>query len=59
MTGDRPPSGCRWCGRGRHDHYQRWYGAAGWHEYEHPTTEQIKTRMLARRAATTTPGGTT
>ena len=49
-----PPSGCARCGhRERHHHLGRPltpYHATGSHNYEPPTTEQIKTRMLARRA---------
>ena len=44
-----PPSGCRWCGIARHEHVQRWAAGAGWHKWEHPTQEQFKARMLARR----------
>jgi hypothetical protein len=44
------PSGCRWCGIGQRGHFQRWTEAAGWHGWAMPTTEQIKARMIARRA---------
>lgn len=44
-----PPSGCRWCGLDRRLHFQRWADEAGWHQWEHPATGQIKTRMLERR----------
>lgn len=49
-----PPSGCRWCGIPKHHHFGRWSkalaetGVHGWHLYIHPTTEQIKERMLDR-----------
>lgn len=50
-----PPSGCARCG---HRDYCHFLGrprtpadASGSHAYEHPTSNQIKTRMLARRAA--------
>ena len=49
------PSGCRWCGIDQRDHAQRWTppskGGPGWHKWAQPTQEQIKARMLARRAA--------
>jgi hypothetical protein len=49
-----PPSGCRWCGIARHVHAGRWSkaladtGTHGWYLYIHPTTEQIRVRLLAR-----------
>lgn len=43
------PSGCRHCGVAHRDHMQRYTGAAGWHRYAPPTTDQIKARMLSRR----------
>ncbi len=45
------PSGCRWCGIGKRRHGRQWTDDAGWHPWEQPTREQIKARMLARRAA--------
>lgn len=48
------PGGCQHCGLPRHGHCQRWTRAAGWHGYTAPTDEQIKARMLARRAARVT-----
>ena len=48
------PAACRWCPHEKHDHMQRWTKTAGWHQWTQPTQEQIKARMLARRAA----GGT-
>lgn len=44
------PSGCRACGLPKRGHFQRWTKAVGWHKWLAPTSEQIKTRMLARRA---------
>lgn len=56
---DQPRSGCRHCGHDRNGHYERWTAYTGYHTYKHPTTRQILTRVLARRAArtntTTTP----
>jgi hypothetical protein len=45
------PNGCRWCGIPKRPHFQQWKPPAGWHQWEPPTQEQIKERMLARRAA--------
>ena len=45
------PDGCCWCGIAEREHMQRWHRDAGWHQWEPPTEEQIKTRMLARRNA--------
>jgi hypothetical protein len=44
------PSGCRWCGVGERDHMQRWKPRVGWHKWERPTQDQIKSRMRARTA---------
>lgn len=65
MTGrpesEFPPSGCRWCGVAQDSHFQRWSDARadavgkGWHVHEPPTTEQIKERMLGRRALRDVP----
>jgi hypothetical protein len=46
-----PPSGCRWCGLGQREHFQRWHRNAKWHFWTPPTREQIKQRMQARRTA--------
>lgn len=43
------PSGCRWCGIDRRNHFQRWTERAGWHGWAAPTLPQIKARMLYRR----------
>lgn len=43
------PGACRWCGRPRDGHYQRWIEPVGWHTFTEPTDEQRKTRMLAKR----------
>jgi hypothetical protein len=44
------PNGCRWCGIDRRPHFQQWKPPVGWHQWEQPTQQQIKDRMLARRA---------
>jgi hypothetical protein len=43
------PNGCRWCGVVEREHARQWKLPAGWHQWEPPTDEQRKTRMLARR----------
>lgn len=43
------PSACRWCGIPERLHMQQWKPPVGWHEWQQPTQEQIKARMLARR----------
>jgi hypothetical protein len=45
------PSGCKHCGLPQRPHAQRWKPPVGWHQWEHPTQEQIKARMLDRRTA--------
>ncbi|SFK75076.1 hypothetical protein [Streptomyces pini] len=45
------PFGCRWCGIEKRPHFQQWKAPVGWHKWERPTDEQIKERLLARRAA--------
>jgi hypothetical protein len=45
------PSGCRYCGINAREHARRWKPLVGWHKWAQPTQEQIKARMLARRAA--------
>lgn len=49
------PSGCQHCGLPKLQHYQQYKPPVGWHQWTQPTTAQIKARMLARRAARTTP----
>lgn len=44
------PSGCAHCGIEAREHMQRWHAQAGWHQWVAPTQEQIKARMLTRRA---------
>ncbi len=44
------PNGCQHCGVDEREHMQRWKHGAGWHQWTRPTQQQIKTRMLARRA---------
>jgi hypothetical protein len=52
-----PVNGCRHCGvpeRSTPDnpryHAQQWTEGVGWHGWTQPTQDQIKARMLARRA---------
>lgn len=44
------PFGCRWCGIPQRGHGRQWTEPAGWHQWVQPTAEQIKMRMLDRRA---------
>lgn len=44
------PNGCRWCGIDQRGHAIQ-YGRGGRHIWQQPTQQQIKDRMLARRAA--------
>ncbi|MFF1604188.1 hypothetical protein ACFVYV_43385 [Streptomyces mirabilis] len=44
------PSACRWCGIPEREHAQRWKPPVGWHKWAPPTQQQIKDRMLVRRA---------
>lgn len=50
MTTTPEPSGCAHCGAARRGHFQRWKDGIGWHRWTAPTQQQIKERMLARRA---------
>jgi hypothetical protein len=51
MTTRTPePSACRHCGVPKREHFRRWSAEAKWHPHAEPTQEQIKERMLARRA---------
>ncbi|MFE2556028.1 hypothetical protein ACFXGT_08320 [Streptomyces sp. NPDC059352] len=50
------PSACRWCGIETRAHFQQWKSPVGWHTHEPPTQDQIKARMIARRAARKTTG---
>lgn len=43
------PSACAWCGIARRGHGRQYADAAGWHEWEQPSQEQILARMKARR----------
>ncbi|KOG21759.1 hypothetical protein ADK36_12295 [Streptomyces viridochromogenes] len=45
------PYGCTYCGVEKRSHGRRYIGGAGMHAWERPTDEQVKDRMLARRAA--------
>ncbi|MFC9821388.1 hypothetical protein ACFWG6_30910 [Streptomyces erythrochromogenes] len=45
------PNACHWCSIGKLEHGIQWADQASNHEWEQPSQEQIKTRMLARRAA--------
>lgn len=45
------PYGCAHCGAPKRFHARRYLIGIGMHEWAPPTDEQVKTRMLARRAA--------
>ncbi|MFG2372615.1 hypothetical protein ACGFY9_14190 [Streptomyces sp. NPDC048504] len=45
------PFGCAHCGEVKRSHGRRYIGDVGMHSWERPTDEQVKARMLARRAA--------
>ncbi|MFI0233088.1 hypothetical protein [Streptomyces sp. NPDC017086] len=45
------PFGCTYCGVAQRGHGRRYISGAGMHSWERPTDEQVKGRMLARRAA--------
>jgi hypothetical protein len=45
------PYGCTYCGVAKGFHGRRYIGGAGMHGWERPSDEQVKDRMLARRAA--------
>lgn len=45
------PYGCKHCGEAKRTHGRRYVLSAGVHAWERPTDEQVKARMLARRAA--------
>jgi hypothetical protein len=45
------PNACRWCGDDPGHHGSQWVASVGLHQWEQPTQEQIKARMLGRRAA--------
>ena len=49
------PNGCRWCGIDQRPHAMQWKPPIGWHQWERPTQQQIKERMLARRAERQNP----
>jgi hypothetical protein len=44
------PMGCAECGIDQRGHGRQYTPAAGWHAWQQPTRDQIKTRMQARRA---------
>ena len=51
QTGSAPRvDACRHCAEPERGHFQRWTPAVGWHPWTEPTQEQIKARMIARRA---------
>lgn len=50
------PSGCSWCGVEKRIHMSRWTMSAGWHQWQPPDIDQIKTRMRLRRALRNTAG---
>ena len=43
-----PPSGCRWCGRIREGHMQRWASGVGFHKFEAPYKRLILERLRER-----------
>jgi len=45
------PYGCTHCGEAKRVHGRRYIATAGVHSWERPSDEQVKDRMLARRAA--------
>lgn len=45
------PFGCAHCGEVKRSHGRRYIGGVGMHGWERPSDEQVKDRMLARRAA--------
>ncbi|MGW2720791.1 hypothetical protein [Streptomyces sp. NPDC001492] len=45
------PYGCAHCGEAKRYHGRRYIASAGVHSWEQPSDEQVKGRMLARRAA--------
>ncbi|MFE0808158.1 hypothetical protein ACFW34_11830 [Streptomyces sp. NPDC058848] len=45
------PYGCAHCGVTKRSHGRRYVSGAGMHGWERPSEEQVKDRMLARRAA--------
>ena len=49
------PNGCRWCGIEQRGHARQYKPPVGWHEWEQPTSEQVKVRMLARKNAPAKP----
>jgi len=49
------PYGCTVCGVPKSQHGRRWHPAVEVHQWQQPTQQQIKDRMLARRAERTKP----
>ncbi|MGW2520483.1 hypothetical protein ACWC09_26410 [Streptomyces sp. NPDC001617] len=47
------PNGCRLCGIEQRGHARQYKPPVGWHTWQPPAQQQIKARMLARRAART------
>lgn len=50
MNADQAPSACGHCGIGRRERARRWIRDASWHQWAAPSQEQIKARMIRRRA---------
>jgi len=44
------PTGCGFCGIDQRGHGRQYAEPDGWHQWQPPTQQQIKDRMLARRA---------
>jgi hypothetical protein len=42
------PSSCRYCGIPEREHMRRWKAGIGWHQWNQPTTQLLKTRLAAR-----------
>jgi hypothetical protein len=47
------PNSCGLCGIEQTGHARQWRWPVGWHAWTEPTQQQIKNRMLARRAERT------
>lgn len=50
-----PALGCRWCGVEQRGHGQRWMPGMGFHVWDEPTREQVRTRMRDRYAGKVRP----
>ncbi|WP_448333546.1 hypothetical protein [Streptomyces sp. DSM 41534] len=50
MNPEPAPYGCSWCGTERQRHGRRWTPIIGVHQWQQPSQDKIKERMLRRRA---------